>query len=87
MEEGNGLAGGAGGLVGSVIGQMRPDAKFPLGQLRREGGSHSKERENRFWRKMTSLFLSLWTEALVGTLMERTRTEFTGLETGGAAKV
>lgn len=54
MEEGRGRGWlvGRGGLAGSLIGQMRPDAKLPLGQLRREGGSHSKERENRFSLKL-----------------------------------
>lgn len=56
----NGLAGQRGrrgGLAGSLIGQMRPDAKCPLGQLRREGGSHSKARENRFLEEDDKLIL------------------------------
>lgn len=49
--------GQAGGLAGSLIGQMRPDAKCSLGQLRREGGSHSKARENRFLEEDDKLIL------------------------------
>lgn len=54
--KGKGL-GRRGGLAGSLIGQMRPDAKCPLGQLRREGGSHSKERQNRFLEEDDKLIL------------------------------
>lgn len=56
-KKGNRLVGQPGKLAGSLIGQMKSDAKFPLGQLRREGGSHSKERENQFLEEDDKLIL------------------------------